>query len=109
MQNYLGSSNKSETVFFTAETQGTHVYQISGYLTVTGTGDDVTVRLFRNGNSNGLGWNLSGEQGEYLFSYIDVVLTDGDELSFDVNVDGAFSWDLQLRLVRILDELASLE
>jgi hypothetical protein len=106
MQNHTGTSSLSETVFFTPEVEGTHVYQVSGYLTVTGTGDGVNFNFKRNGTSLG---GASGEQGDYTFFSTNVILSSGDELSLTVGVTGTFSWQLQLRLIRILDELAPLE
>lgn len=102
MQNYSGSSNLSTTVFFTAEVEGSHVYQVSAFATATGSGDGVTVNILRNGHVLG---GPGGEPGDYIFDSLNVLLTNGDELSFNVDVDGSVSWQLQLRLVRILDEL----
>lgn len=106
MQNHTGSTDLEETVFFTSELEGSHVYLVSGYMTVTGTGDGVDVHIFRNGQNI---QTIGGEQGDYIFAAEEAILSQGDELSFSVDVTGTFAWSLELRLVRMLDELAPLE
>jgi hypothetical protein len=106
MQNYSGSSNLSPTVFFTAPPGDASVYMVSVYLTVTGTGDDVTASILKNGHGV---FGLGAEQDDDAFQSYNVLLSENDELKVSVSVNGTFSWSLQLRLVKILDELAPLE
>jgi hypothetical protein len=107
MQQYSGSSNQSSTVFFTAPPGDASVYQVHLQLTMTGTGDDTQVRVFKNVSTEIS--HVGGEQGDYITDTVHVLLSADDELSFTVVVDGTFSWVLQLRLVKVLDELAPLE
>lgn len=106
MQNYSSSSNLSNAVFFTASPGDTSVYLVSGHLSATGSGDGVNFAIKRNGQ-NLLG--TGGDSGDYIFSALNTVLSEGDELSVLVNVDGSFSCSLDLRLVKLSDELAPLE
>lgn len=110
MQTHNGSLSLGQTTFFTHPPIDDSVYQISMYLTVSGSGDGVTVNLFKNGT---IGYGQVSGQNSTPNVHSDrtfhILLSEYDELSFSVQVDGTFTWSLELRLVRILDELTPLE
>ena len=105
MINYSGSSPLSQTTFFTAQITGAHVYSVFATLSASGTnGKNVSVLIRRNGQRiiSSFGIEVGDQPDTEEFS---AELTDGDTLSVQVTSESGVSWNLNLRLVRILDEL----
>lgn len=105
MVNYSQSTSLSQTTFFTAQVTGAHVYEVYATLSASGTGGnnaDVTIR--RNGQRVVSSFGIEvGDQPETVSGVAE--LTNGDTLTVQVNSESGVSWNLNLRLVRILDEL----
>lgn len=110
MQTYSGNSNLSATTFFTEELTGTSVYAVFATLAVSG-GSGKQANLQIKKNSSTLHDNHDGSQSFGLespdsgtFSTF-IELTQGDTLSLQVTTENSPSWQIRLRLVRMLDEL----